>query len=178
MLNRQQYLFVLWLHFPYCSSCLVNIFPCTSTLILRIALSHQIFHESCFKIVDPQAEKEDGDVLRFGEEISLVDDRGMVWNNKDGRLHGRLGPSLFGEGRISRLLEYLTLSQVISEIAFSTAVNSAIDTVLNLDRYCSTVVPPDKSLAYLFGDIPNLCSQRLSPLEMTDLEVAVAGGTQ
>lgn len=47
--------------------------------------------------MDPQAEKEDGDVLRFGEEISLVDDRGMVWNNKDGRLHGRLGPSLFGE---------------------------------------------------------------------------------
>lgn len=57
-----------------------------------------IFHESCFKIVDPQSEKEDGDVLRFGEEISLVDDRGMVWNNKDGRLHGRLGPSLFGNG--------------------------------------------------------------------------------
>eukprot|EP00752_Nemacystus_decipiens_P011704 g10386.t1 len=57
-----------------------------------------IFHECCFKIVDPQSEKEDGDVLHFGEEISLVDDRGMVWNNKDGRLHGRLGPSLFGNG--------------------------------------------------------------------------------
>eukprot|EP00903_Cladosiphon_okamuranus_P015503 g14313.t1 len=57
-----------------------------------------IFHECCFKIVDPQSEKEAGDVLHFGEEISLVDDRGMVWNNKDGRLHGRLGPSLFGNG--------------------------------------------------------------------------------
>lgn len=64
---------------------------------LSYFLPVQIFYEACFKIVDPQAEKEDGDVLRFGQEISLVDDRGMVWNNKDGRFHGRLGPSIFGE---------------------------------------------------------------------------------
>ena len=45
----------------------------------------------------PRAGKGDGEVVYFGDEISLVDDRGMVWNNKDGRHHGRLGPSLFGE---------------------------------------------------------------------------------
>ncbi|CAM9246913.1 unnamed protein product, partial [Chrysoparadoxa australica] len=57
-----------------------------------------IYHEACFKVVDPHAEKADGAPLCFGDEMSLVDDRGMVWNNKDGRLHGRLGPSLFGNG--------------------------------------------------------------------------------
>ena len=31
-------------------------------------------------------------------QISFVDERGFVINNKDGRLHGRLGPSLFGNG--------------------------------------------------------------------------------
>eukprot|EP00953_Heterococcus_sp_UTEX-ZZ885_P000431 759-Heterococcus_DN1.PRE.1 len=57
-----------------------------------------VFHEACFKIIDPQCEKEDGDILLFGDEISFVDERGFVINNKDGRLHGRLGPSLFGNG--------------------------------------------------------------------------------
>lgn len=42
----------------------------------------------------------DGEVVYFGDEISLVDDRGMIWNNKDGRHHGRLGPSLFGENLV------------------------------------------------------------------------------
>jgi hypothetical protein len=57
-----------------------------------------IFQEASFKIVDPLMEKEDGEVLKYGDEVSFVDDHGMVWNNKDGRLHGRLGPTLFGNG--------------------------------------------------------------------------------
>lgn len=70
---------------------------CLETVFQMFVSVLKVFHESCFKVVDPQAEKEDGEVLGFGDEISLVDDRGMVWNNKDGRLHGRLGPSLVGE---------------------------------------------------------------------------------
>ena len=87
---------------------LARVFPPFHHIILLLLLlpvtRRQIFHECCFKVVDPQSEREDGDVLCYGEEISLVDDRGMVWNNKDGRLHGRLGPSLFGERRFSSVL--------------------------------------------------------------------------
>jgi hypothetical protein len=37
-------------------------------------------------------------LLLLSTQISFVDERGFVINNKDGRLHGRLGPSLFGNG--------------------------------------------------------------------------------
>ena len=88
---------------------------------MLVLFPDQIFYEACFKIVDPQAEKEEGDVLRFGQEISLVDDRGMVWNNKDGRFHGRLGPSIFGKGgreeglRVGRWLEASAVMLVVDD---------------------------------------------------------------
>jgi hypothetical protein len=31
-----------------------------------------VFHEACFKIIDPQCEKEDGDVLLFGDEVCVL----------------------------------------------------------------------------------------------------------
>jgi hypothetical protein len=30
-----------------------------------------VFHEACFKIIDPQCEKEDGDILLFGDEVCV-----------------------------------------------------------------------------------------------------------
>lgn len=62
------------------------------------------FVECCFKVVDPSAKKVEGEDLLFGDEIHFVDDRGMVWNNKDGRFHGRLGPCTFGNGGMMHLI--------------------------------------------------------------------------
>jgi hypothetical protein len=31
-----------------------------------------VFHEACFKIIDPQCEKEDGDILQFGDEVCIL----------------------------------------------------------------------------------------------------------
>jgi hypothetical protein len=33
------------------------------------------------QVVDPRGMKKDGDELLYGEEVMLVDDQGMVWNN-------------------------------------------------------------------------------------------------
>ncbi len=56
------------------------------------------FHESAFKLFDPLGEREDGEPLHYGDVLTFSDERGMVWNNKSGRLHGLLGPSTYGYG--------------------------------------------------------------------------------
>ena len=38
------------------------------------------FTESCFEVVDPTGTKKEGDLLRYGDEVVLLDDQGMVWN--------------------------------------------------------------------------------------------------
>jgi hypothetical protein len=52
------------------------------------------FAESCCEVVDPKGEKKEGDLLRYGDEVVLVDDQKMVWNNVTGV--GGIGPKLPG----------------------------------------------------------------------------------
>ena len=47
-----------------------------------------LYHESHFYIVDPNGVKQDGDILRYGEEFVLVDDNGMSWNHSAGGIIG------------------------------------------------------------------------------------------
>ncbi len=66
--------------------------------MLPPAPKSRVFHESAFKLIDPLGEREDGEPLHYGDVLTLSDERGMVWNNKSGRLHGLLGPSTYGYG--------------------------------------------------------------------------------
>ena len=50
-----------------------------------------LYHESHFNIFDPNGVKQDGDVVRFGEEFVLVDDNGMSWNHNAGGITNYLG---------------------------------------------------------------------------------------
>ena len=43
-----------------------------------------LYHESHFNILDPNGIKQDGDVVRYGEEFVLADDNGMSWNHTSG----------------------------------------------------------------------------------------------
>eukprot|EP00615_Pteridomonas_danica_P002364 CAMPEP_0114333802 /NCGR_PEP_ID=MMETSP0101-20121206/3986_1 /TAXON_ID=38822 ORGANISM="Pteridomonas danica, Strain PT" /NCGR_SAMPLE_ID=MMETSP0101 /ASSEMBLY_ACC=CAM_ASM_000211 /LENGTH=489 /DNA_ID=CAMNT_0001464919 /DNA_START=13 /DNA_END=1479 /DNA_ORIENTATION=- len=55
------------------------------------ATKQHLFMPSCFQVVDPRSLKKDGDELLYGEEVMLVDDQGMVWNNCMGPI-SYLGP--------------------------------------------------------------------------------------
>jgi hypothetical protein len=59
-------------------------------------------------------------------QISFVDERGFVINNKDGRLHGRLGPSLFGNGGH---MHFSILQQQQSAAAATTVTQSTVTTM-------------------------------------------------
>ncbi len=66
--------------------------------MLPPAPKSSVFHEAAFKLIDPSGELEDGEPFHYGDVVTLSDERGMVWNNKTGRLHGLLGPSIYGYG--------------------------------------------------------------------------------
>ncbi len=66
--------------------------------MLPPAPKSSVFHEAAFKLIDPLGEREDGEPFHYGDVLTLSDERGMVWNNKSGRLHGLLGPSIYGYG--------------------------------------------------------------------------------
>lgn len=56
-----------------------------------------IFRESILQVQDPSGEVPDGTPVRYGDTVILVDDNGMVWNNKcgvsfTGFFEGYLGP--------------------------------------------------------------------------------------
>ena len=42
--------------------------------------NNELFTESCFEVVDPTGRKKEGDLLRYGDEVVLLDGQGMVWN--------------------------------------------------------------------------------------------------
>ncbi len=69
----------------------------------------RVFHESAFTVIDPLDKREDGEPLCYGDVLTLADERGKVWNNKSGRLHGLLGPSTYGYGGQM----HMTLSQKV-----------------------------------------------------------------
>ncbi|GMH82414.1 hypothetical protein TL16_g09248 [Triparma laevis f. inornata] len=50
-----------------------------------------LYHESHFNILDPNGVKQDGDVVRYGEEFVLADDNGMSWNHTSGGITNYLG---------------------------------------------------------------------------------------
>ncbi len=50
-----------------------------------------LYHESHFHVVDPNGVKQDGDLVRYGEEFVLVDDAGMSWNTTAGGITNYLG---------------------------------------------------------------------------------------
>ena len=50
-----------------------------------------LYHESHFHIVDPNGVKQDGDIVRYGEEFVLVDRNNMTWNHNAGGLTNYLG---------------------------------------------------------------------------------------
>lgn len=61
-----------------------------------VGSQHQhLFVESCFEVVDPTGQHREGEVLRYGDEVALLDDQKMVWNNVQGHFGG-LGPRLPG----------------------------------------------------------------------------------
>ncbi len=69
------------------------------TFMLPPAPKSRVFHEAAFTLIGPLGEREDGEPLHYDDVVTLSDDRGMVWNNKSGRLHGRLGLSVYGRSR-------------------------------------------------------------------------------
>lgn len=61
-----------------------------------VGSKHQhLFMESCFEVVDPTGLHREGEVLRYGDEVALLDDQRMIWNNVQGHFGG-LGPRLPG----------------------------------------------------------------------------------
>jgi len=68
---------------------------------------HQ-FMASCFQVADPTGGKQNGSPLRYGEEISLIDDQGMVWNNMQGPISyiGPKAPAARGEMRLKLFREF------------------------------------------------------------------------
>ena len=55
--------------------------------------NNELFTESCFEVVDPSGAKKEGELLRYGDEVVLLDDHRMVWNNVQGQFGG-VGPRL------------------------------------------------------------------------------------
>ncbi|GMI03585.1 hypothetical protein TrVE_jg12052 [Triparma verrucosa] len=56
-----------------------------------------LYHESHFNILDPNGIKQDGDVVRYGEEFVLADDNGMSWNHTSGGITNYLGFKRIGQ---------------------------------------------------------------------------------
>jgi len=47
------------------------------------SMQHQ-FSPSCFTVIDPKGQKKFGEELCYGDEVLLLDDQGLVWNNAMG----------------------------------------------------------------------------------------------
>jgi hypothetical protein len=52
----------------------------------------ELFVEDEYLILDPFAQHQSGDVVEYGHTLVLVNQNGMVWNNKTGGITGYIGP--------------------------------------------------------------------------------------
>ncbi|KAF4046916.1 CRAL/TRIO domain [Phytophthora infestans] len=52
----------------------------------------QLFTEDEFQVLHPTDQRSQGDTVLYGEPLVLINQRGMVWNNKTGGITGYVGP--------------------------------------------------------------------------------------
>jgi len=82
-----------------------------------------LFAESSFEVVDPSGTKKEGDLLRYGDEVVLVDDQKMVWNNAQGEVGG-IGPKVPGS-RGEMHISFRRLQASLPEEASAAAAGGA-----------------------------------------------------
>lgn len=82
-----------------------------------------LFAESSFEVVDPTGAKKEGELLCYGDEVVLVDDQKMVWNNAQGEVGG-IGPKVPGS-RGEMHISFRRLQDSLPEEASAAAAAAA-----------------------------------------------------